>query len=287
MTGDVGPGRPLSPRKEKELDLGEDGLDSNVNGMCASDEDDSPKRHHWPEDFGVSAAGADNLGMATESDGGRCAKIEIGFPQLQALLKDESLLEKLQPLQIRMGQVLATFQKLDCRGVGHIPAELFIDGLLRLREHKEGIDVIAAKTWSRRVHVDGEELKADAQRCKDCFVRLVEALRRVQLTEGGGKLHRQDGGEDSFIEEVQHVQVEANGVTTNVAKDSDGLKTTEMRHRRAKADAARLRKRVGTLRALVDDRWRMLDAIGPAYSSNSNAKVSIDHLLLSPRCGTD
>jgi len=110
---------------------------------------------------------------------------------LTILLNDEALIQKLQSAQIRVDQVLMIFQKLDVFESGSVKMNEFIEGLMRMKQRVEGIDVATAKSWARRIVEESFTLQKDAKECNTCFRQIIESLRGVKFVDAEQKVEQQ------------------------------------------------------------------------------------------------
>lgn len=107
----------------------------------------------------------------------------LHFEELQSLLEDKQFFEKLQKAQLRVDQVLNVFQKLDIGGKNQVRVQDFVEGLLRLKQRVQGIDVAAGKSWMRRLVLESHGLAYTASTMQQTTLAIVEQLRGVQVLE--------------------------------------------------------------------------------------------------------
>jgi len=75
--------------------------------------------------------------------------------------------------------VLTVFHKMDVRCDGRVQVDEFIEGLLRVKQQVQGIDVAVAKSWMRRVVGMSKILGSEARDLQAGFVYAVERLRGI------------------------------------------------------------------------------------------------------------
>lgn len=75
------------------------------------------------------------------------------------------------------------FQKLDVQNRAEVPCDVFIEGLIRMKTKVKGIDVATAKSWMRRLVLEGFALRMEGLQCHQCFKAIVEKLRGVQVAD--------------------------------------------------------------------------------------------------------
>eukprot|EP00928_Gymnodinium_smaydae_P049189 TRINITY_DN3299_c0_g1_i1.p1 TRINITY_DN3299_c0_g1~~TRINITY_DN3299_c0_g1_i1.p1 ORF type:complete len:1386 (+),score=298.14 TRINITY_DN3299_c0_g1_i1:317-4474(+) len=155
----------------------------------------------------------------------------IGILEMEKLATDPQLWNVLRPLQIRVDHLSAVFTKLDIYGQQRVPSTALADGLLRLREQFEGIDVSAAKSWARRIFGATQSLTKESCDFRECLERMTQA---------------------------------ANGAKQEAEEDDDAM-TNQLKYLRLKATNAQLSQRAEKLKALVANRRRMLREMGPAW----------------------
>lgn len=107
----------------------------------------------------------------------------LHFEELQYLLEDRPFFEKLQKAQLRVDQVLNVFQKLDIASTNEVGIAEFVEGLLRLKQRVQGIDVAAGKSWMRRLVLESHNLDYTASTMQQTTLAIVEQLRGVQVLE--------------------------------------------------------------------------------------------------------
>jgi len=170
----------------------------------------------------ASYGNSDNVGDEIYDDGDVDGPEYMSMRGLTLMLEDEDLMTKLQRAQIRVDQVLMVFQKLDVAQSGKVKISEFIEGLLRMKQRVEGIDVATAKSWARRIVLESQALGRDAKQCHLCFRHILEVLRGVKFrdkhdrmekvnlhdasTEGGTQKMYSDEEEDADVPTADHVR---------------------------------------------------------------------------------
>merc|ERR1712100_569841 len=84
-------------------------------------------------------------------------------------------------MNIRVDQVLTEYQKLDVASRGNVDVNEFVTGVLRMKESVQGMDVAAAKSWTRRICADGIGLAKNSSECRHCLMRTIESLRGIMV----------------------------------------------------------------------------------------------------------
>merc|ERR1719161_3275725 len=95
---------------------------------------------------------------------------------------------------------MTVFQKLDISGKSAVDTQEFLDGLLRLKQKVQGIDVAANKSWLRRLVEESNTLAHSAAMMQMNMISIVEQLRGIQVTEP-------EGEEDRTSAQLQTAQV--------------------------------------------------------------------------------
>lgn len=128
----------------------------------------------------------------------------LNLKELQHLMEDKVLFRQLELVGLRVDQVLMVFQKLDVAGTGKVGVEEFIEGLLRMKQRVQGIDVAAAKSWMRRLVLEGLALQQEAAQCHECFIGVVEKLRGIQVVDHGSTTFEVGDSDDEDAEMQIH-----------------------------------------------------------------------------------
>lgn len=127
----------------------------------------------------------------------------LSLSELNALLEDKGLVEKLDQSSIRSDQMLMCFQKIDLLKRHAVHIDDFILGLMRMRQHVQGIDVAASKSAMRRLVRRTTLLKDDSRKMHAFTINVVERLRGLRVAsndEIGKGLSRHVGRFGSAVE---------------------------------------------------------------------------------------
>lgn len=101
--------------------------------------------------------------------------------ELSSLLSHKELIEQLHKSGLRPDQALMVFQKLDVLNMGTVKVENFIEGMLRMKQMVQGLDVSSAKSYMRRLVVDLVNLRTRSMDLHQTLTAIDQKLRMVRV----------------------------------------------------------------------------------------------------------
>jgi len=162
---------------------------------------------------------------------------QLSIKELQLMLGDAKLLRQLSQAGIRLEQVLMVFQKLDVIGAGSIGVEVFIEGLLRMKQEVQGVVIAASKSWMRRLVYEVGLLDTETSEGHTNLTNVVERLRGIKIR-------------DRATDEVE---------TDKDDEDADAVDYGD-RIRRIKGENRILRQKIKMMRGHVETREQVMKA---------------------------
>jgi len=108
-------------------------------------------------------------------------KPHMTYKELGILLENETLYAQLGLVGIRADQSLMVFQKLDVIGTGSVAVDVFIDGILRMAEPINGLDVATAKSITRRLVYESTSLQSGTVKLLECLKTVTSKLRGIAI----------------------------------------------------------------------------------------------------------
>lgn len=119
----------------------------------------------------------------------------ISMHELKIMLCDPKLANTLKTAGIRMEQVLLVFRKLDVRDANHLDLDEFIEGLMRMKEEVQGVDIAAGKSSMRRLVNEVVLLRTELRSLRQVYTGVVKRLRDVDVISAGSRTPEEQGPE--------------------------------------------------------------------------------------------
>mmetsp|Transcript_120163 Transcript_120163/g.340128 ORF Transcript_120163/g.340128 Transcript_120163/m.340128 type:complete len:1285 (-) Transcript_120163:58-3912(-) len=107
---------------------------------------------------------------------------EMSLREFNMILSDVKLLSQIGLAGLRPDQALMVFHKLDVSGLGRVNTNAFIDGLLRMKQGVQGLDVAASRSTMRRLILESGNLVQGAMQQEQAFAQIVQRLRCVTIS---------------------------------------------------------------------------------------------------------
>ena len=79
-------------------------------------------------------------------------------------------------------QAMIVWQKIDSMSADGVAVDVFLQGIIRMVQPLQGIDVAAMKSHMRRTLHEHAQLTADTTKCQESFMNIFDNLRQVHLT---------------------------------------------------------------------------------------------------------
>lgn len=128
---------------------------------------------------------------------------------LETMMEDHSLMQRLLGLGFRRDQMLVAFQKLDTFQSGTVPKEHFFESIKRIHLPLQGIDVVAFKSILRQILLEGQTLTTESERVHESFLEITERLRALQFSvpveDEVENAHMKQSLRDDVYQEKMHV----------------------------------------------------------------------------------
>jgi len=159
--------------------------------------------------------------------------------ELRMLLSNRKFMRSIKRAGLRPDHVVMLFQKLDTMHQGRVQVDEFIEGLQRMKQQVQGIDVAAAKSVMRRLYMDTSKMTTDAAMCHECFMHVVCELRGITVT-----------GSDRHMDEEMD----------KGAQEDDEL--LEARQNLLREENRRLKFKIERVKGHIEARRRLLEAAG-------------------------
>eukprot|EP00450_Noctiluca_scintillans_P000342 CAMPEP_0194499698 /NCGR_PEP_ID=MMETSP0253-20130528/15923_1 /TAXON_ID=2966 /ORGANISM="Noctiluca scintillans" /LENGTH=428 /DNA_ID=CAMNT_0039341469 /DNA_START=30 /DNA_END=1316 /DNA_ORIENTATION=+ len=128
---------------------------------------------------------------------------------LERMMEDPSLMQRLVGLGFRRDQILVAFQKLDTFESGTVRKEHFLESIKRIHLPLQGIDVVAFKSILRQILFEGQTLTTESEGVQESFLEIMERLRALQLSvpveDEVENAHMKQSLRDDVYQEKMHV----------------------------------------------------------------------------------
>jgi voltage-gated potassium channel len=128
-----------------------------------------------PVDPAHSIEDTEALGSEKTNEG------EMTIKEFKMLIDDKTLIGRLGLGGFREDQALMVFEKLNVRGDGKVRVHDFIEGVMRMKQPVQGLDMAAAKSLMRRVIQESGALLRGSMQLQKCFAGVIKQLRGVNV----------------------------------------------------------------------------------------------------------
>jgi len=136
----------------------------------------SSSTKYFPDESPLADESADASSMATLADH------TIHDVELEQMVRDKVLQKMLRKTGVRVDQAMIVWQKIDSMSSDGVAVDVFLQGIIRMAQPLQGIDVAAMKSHMRRTLHEHAQLTADTTKCQESFMNIFDKLRQVHLT---------------------------------------------------------------------------------------------------------
>lgn len=153
-----------------------DGLDLYDDSNFIGTTSISGSTKYFPDESPLADESADAGNRVTLADD------TIHDVELEQMVRDKVLQKMLRKTGVRVDQAMIVWQKIDSMSADGVAVDAFLQGIIRMVQPLQGIDVAAMKSHMRRTLHEHAQLTADTTKCQESFMNIFDNLRQVHLT---------------------------------------------------------------------------------------------------------